>query len=63
MVNIGSANVKSNKGKLGSYFVILTCRNSQDTIKKALESHKMQTLQADYILVVDDGSSDNTASI
>jgi glycosyltransferase involved in cell wall biosynthesis len=46
-----------------SYSVIITCRNSEDTINAALLSHRRQTLKAEYIIVIDDGSSDKTSEI
>ncbi|HVX01752.1 MAG TPA: glycosyltransferase family A protein [Nitrososphaera sp.] len=48
---------------MGSYFAIMTCRNSEDNIKEALLSLKAQTVPPSYVIVVDDGSKDGTASI
>lgn len=46
-----------------SYFVIVTCRNSEDNIEAALLSLKAQTVPPSFVIVVDDGSKDQTASI
>ncbi|HKU84323.1 MAG TPA: glycosyltransferase family A protein [Candidatus Nitrosocosmicus sp.] len=48
---------------MGTYFTILTCRNSENDIEKALRSISDQTIKPSYIIVIDDGSTDNTASI
>jgi glycosyltransferase involved in cell wall biosynthesis len=48
---------------VGTYFAIVTCRNSQETISEALDSIKGQTIPPEYVIVVDDGSTDNTAAI
>lgn len=48
---------------MGTYFVILTCRNSESDIERALLSLKVQTVRPKYVIVVDDGSSDRTPDI
>jgi glycosyltransferase involved in cell wall biosynthesis len=48
---------------MGTYFVIVTCRNSADSIFTALMSLRNQTLTPRYVIVIDDGSTDNTAEI
>jgi glycosyltransferase involved in cell wall biosynthesis len=48
---------------LGNYFAIVTCRNSENNIRYALSSLKKQTLQAEYVIVINDGSTDRTAEI
>lgn len=45
---------------MGSYFAIVTCRNSESEIENAIISLLKQTTKARYIIVVDDGSTDNT---
>ena len=47
----------------GSYFVLITCRNSQETIRKSLTSIKEQTVNPEYVIVINDGSTDNTKNI
>jgi glycosyltransferase involved in cell wall biosynthesis len=48
---------------MGTYFVIVTCRNSEDDIYAALTSLRNQTLAPEYVIVVDDGSTDKTSEI
>jgi glycosyltransferase involved in cell wall biosynthesis len=48
---------------MGTYFTIVTCRNSEDDIRAALTSLKDQTLSPQYVIVVDDGSTDKTSEI
>ncbi len=48
---------------MGSYFSIVTCRNSESEIEKAINSLLIQTIKPRYIIVVDDGSTDNTPNI
>jgi glycosyltransferase involved in cell wall biosynthesis len=48
---------------LGNYFAIVTCRNSENNIRYALSSLKDQTLQAEYVIVINDGSTDRTIEI
>jgi len=48
---------------LGSYFAIVTSRNSEDGIKSALLSLKNQQLKPEYVIVIDDGSKDKTPDI
>lgn len=48
---------------MGSYFAIVTCRDSEDNITTSLASLKNQTLPPEYVIVVDDGSTDNTPDI
>src|SRR3990172_12047360 len=49
--------------KVGTYHIIITCRNSEDRIKDAIYSLKKQTIQPEYVIVIDDGSKDNTGEI
>jgi glycosyltransferase involved in cell wall biosynthesis len=46
-----------------TYFIILTCRNSEKNIEDALNSLKNQTLAPEYAIVIDDGSKDKTPEI
>lgn len=55
--------IKSDKFRLSDYFVILTCRNSQSTIRSAIESILKQTVLPEYIIIINDGSTDKTAEI
>jgi glycosyltransferase involved in cell wall biosynthesis len=48
---------------MGSYYVIVTCRNSESTIEKAILSLHNQTIKPNYIITIDDGSTDNTPKI
>ena len=48
---------------MGTYFAIVTCRNSEDDIHAALASLRNQTLTPQYVIVIDDGSTDNTSEI
>lgn len=48
---------------MGSYFAIVTCRNSESEIENAIISLLKQTKKPRYIIVVDDGSTDNTPNI
>jgi len=48
---------------VGGYFSIVTCRNSESEIEKAINSLLKQTIKPRYIVVVDDGSTDNTPNI
>jgi len=48
---------------MGTYNVIVTCRNSENSIKSALNSIIYQSIKPEYIIVVDDGSSDDTNKI
>lgn len=48
---------------MGTYFTIVTCRNSENDIEKALMSLSNQTTKPSYIIVIDDGSKDNTGKI
>ena len=48
---------------LGSYFTIVTCRNSQDNIRTALTSIIQQTQNPEYVIVINDGSTDKTKDI
>jgi glycosyltransferase involved in cell wall biosynthesis len=45
------------------YFVILTCRNSQEIIKTALSSIQEQVKTPEFVIVINDGSSDKTKAI
>lgn len=46
-----------------SYFVIVTCRNSEKTISKAIMSLFNQSTKPEFIIVVNDGSTDRTQEI
>jgi glycosyltransferase involved in cell wall biosynthesis len=48
---------------VGTYFAVVTCRNSQETIRKALISIKDQTIYPEYVIVINDGSTDKTKEI
>ena len=48
---------------MGNYFAIVTSRNSEAGIKSALLSLKNQALRPEYVIVIDDGSKDNTPEI
>lgn len=48
---------------MGSYYAIVTCRNSEIEIENAINSLLKQSAKPRYIIVVDDGSTDNTNSI
>jgi glycosyltransferase involved in cell wall biosynthesis len=48
---------------VGSYFAIVTCRNSESEIENAIISLLKQATKPRYIIVVDDGSTDNTPNI
>ena len=48
---------------MGSYFAIVTCRNSEIEIENAINSLLKQSAKPRYIIVVDDGSTDNTNRI
>jgi glycosyltransferase involved in cell wall biosynthesis len=45
---------------MGTYSVILTCRNSEKGIQQAIMSLINQDTKPEYIIVVDDGSKDKT---
>ena len=46
-----------------TYFSIVTCRNSENNVEASLLSLKNQTLKPEYVIVVDDGSTDKTPEI
>ena len=48
---------------MGTYFTIVTCRNSKAIIERTLQSIKDQTLKPSYVIVIDDGSKDGTGDI
>ena len=48
---------------MGSYYAIVTCRNSVNEIENAIISLLQQTTKPKYVIVVDDGSTDGTANI
>ncbi len=48
---------------MGNYYVIVTCRNSEKNIEKAILSLYNQTLKPEYIIIIDDGSTDKTPFI
>lgn len=43
-----------------TYFAILTCRNSQESIERAVSAIYEQTVQPQYVIVINDGSTDGT---
>jgi glycosyltransferase involved in cell wall biosynthesis len=45
---------------MGTYSVIVTCRNSEKSIKSTLNSLINQSIKPEFIIIVDDGSTDNT---
>lgn len=49
--------------RVGNYFAILTCRNSEENIRPALISIRDQLIKPEYVIVVNDGSSDKTKEI
>jgi len=48
---------------VGSYYAIVTCRNSENEIENAIISLLTQTTKPKYVIVVNDGSTDGTANI
>ena len=46
-----------------TYYAIITCRNSEKDIEKAILSVSNQSVKPAYIIVIDDGSTDNTSYI
>lgn len=46
-----------------TYFAVVTCRNSQETIRRALFSIKEQTINPEQVIVINDGSTDKTQDI
>jgi glycosyltransferase involved in cell wall biosynthesis len=48
---------------LSDYFAILTCRNSQGSIRSAIVSILKQTIVPEYIIIINDGSTDKTIDI
>ena len=48
---------------MGNFNVIFTCRNSEKILKPSLTSIIEQSIKPKYIIVVDDGSTDNTPNI
>ena len=48
---------------MGSYYAIVTCRNSENEIENAIISLLKQTTRPKYVIVVDDGSTDGTSKI
>ena len=48
---------------MGNYYVIVTSRNSERTIEKAILSLHNQTIKPEYIITIDDGSTDSTPDI
>ena len=48
---------------MSDYFAILTCRNSQGSIRSAIVSILKQTIVPEYIIVINDGSTDKTIDI
>ena len=48
---------------MGTYSVILTCRNSENGIQQAIMSLINQDTKPEYIIVIDDGSKDKTPAM
>ncbi len=48
---------------MGNYYGIVTCRNSEENIEKAILSLMEQSLKPEYIITIDDGSTDKTSGI
>ena len=48
---------------MGSYNVILTCRNSEKSIESSILTLSSQSIKPQCIVVVDDGSTDRTPTI
>ena len=48
---------------MGTYSVIVTCRNSEKNIISTLNTLIEQSIKPEFIIVVDDGSTDNTSKI
>ncbi|MDE1764001.1 MAG: glycosyltransferase family 2 protein [Thaumarchaeota archaeon] len=48
---------------MGTYFAIVTCRNSKSIIEQSLLSLKNQTLKPRYVVVINDGSTDGTDQV
>ncbi len=48
---------------MGTYFAIMTCRNSEANVEEALLSLKDQAVPPLYVIVIDDGSRDRTPEI
>jgi glycosyltransferase involved in cell wall biosynthesis len=48
---------------VGTYYSIITCRNSEKYIENCIYSLVKQTLRPEYIVVIDDGSTDKTHMI
>ena len=48
---------------VGTYHSIITCRNSETSIEDCILSIYNQTVKPSYVLVIDDGSTDNTSYI
>ena len=46
-----------------TYFAVVTCRNSQETIRRALFSIKEQSINPEQVIVINDGSTDKTKDI
>ncbi|SRR5581483_7722203 len=62
--NIAAAHVNIvNDAHLTKYFAIVTCRNSEKDISRAILSLKNQTIPPTFVIVIDDGSTDKTREI
>ena len=48
---------------MGTYFVILTCRNAENLITSAILSIINQLVPPKYIIIINDGSTDNTKKL
>ena len=48
---------------MGTYGIILTCRNSEKCIEPSIYSLIEQSIKPEYIIIIDDGSKDQTPKI
>jgi glycosyltransferase involved in cell wall biosynthesis len=48
---------------MGNYYAIVTCRNSESNIESVVSSLLSQSIKPMYVIIVDDGSNDNTSVI
>jgi len=48
---------------VGTYHVIMTCRNSEKFLGAAILSIINQSIKPEYVIIIDDGSTDNTPAI
>ena len=62
-VTIKCLNFHCRMNIMGYLHVIVTCRNSEESIRQAIMSLLNQDTKPEYIIVVDDGSKDKTPTI